>query len=206
MKYFSVCILSFCFFSNPLFSQTIDHWETVVFADDIWKYRVGDSEPPSDWYETNFDDSNWAEGQGGIGYADGDDNTTIQNTISIYMRMDFDIVDITQLELALFHADYDDGFIAYLNGVEITRANMNGDFPAFDAITPDDREAQMYDGGLPVPFTLSKDKINQCLQNGNNTLAIQVHNRGINSSDLSSLFFFALFFLLDIVLYYLRTI
>lgn len=191
MKYFSICILSLCFFSNQIFSQTIDHWETVVLADDIWKYQVGNSEPPSDWFETNFDDANWDEGQGGIGYGDGDDNTTIQNTITLYMRMDFDIVDISQLEIGLFHADYDDGFIAYLNGVEIARANMDGDFPAFDAITPIDREAQMYNGGLPVPFTLSKDKINQCLQNGNNTLAIQVHNRGINSSDLSSLFFFS---------------
>lgn len=191
MKYISLCIFSICFFTNQLFSQTIDHWETVVFAEDIWKYRVGDSEPPSDWYETSFDDSNWEEGQGGIGYSDGDDNTIIQSTISLYMRKDFDIVDISHLEMALFHADYDDGFIAYLNGVEIARANINGDFPPFDAITPTDREAQMYDGGLPVPFTLSKDKINQCLQNGNNTLAIQVHNRGINSSDLSSLFFFS---------------
>jgi hypothetical protein len=191
MKYFSFCILFICFFSNQLFSQTIDHWETAVFADDIWKYRIGDSEPPSDWFEANFDDSSWNEGQGGIGYSDGDDNTTIQNTLSLYLRMDFDIVDISHLEMALFHADYDDGFIAYLNGVEIARANMDGDFPAFDAITPTDREAQMYSGGLPVSFTLSKDKINQCLQNGNNTLAIQVHNRGINSSDLSSLFFFS---------------
>ncbi len=191
MKYISFCFLFLCFFTNQLFSQAIDHWETVVFAEDIWKYRVGDSEPPSDWFETNFDDSNWDEGQGGIGYGDGDDNTNIQSTISIYMRKDFDIVDISHLEMALFHADYDDGFIAYLNGVEIARANMEGDFPAFNATTPTQREAQMYDGGLPVPFTLSKDKIIQCLQNGNNTLAIQVHNRGINSSDLSSLFFFS---------------
>lgn len=191
MKYISLCFFVICFFSNHLFSQTIDHWETIVFAEDIWKYRVGNSEPPSDWFETNFDDSTWDEGQGGIGYGDGDDNTNIQNTISLYMRKDFDIVDISHLEMALFHADYDDGFIAYLNGVEIARANMNGDFPSFDAITPVDREAQMYDGGLPVPFTLSKDKINQYLQNGNNTLAIQVHNRDINSSDLSSLFFFS---------------
>lgn len=191
MKYFSLCIFSICFFSIQLFSQTIDHWETIVFAEDVWKYRVGDSEPPSNWYETSFDDANWDEGQGGIGYNDGDDNTIIQNTLSLYLRKDFDIVDISHLEMALFHADYDDGFIAYLNGVEIARANMDGDFPPYYMTTPDDREAQMYNGGLPVSFTLSKDKINQCLQNGNNTLAIQVHNRSLFSSDLSSLFFFS---------------
>lgn len=191
MKYFIISIFLTCFCFNYSFSQTIDHWETIVFADDVWKYRIGNSEPPSDWYEPNFDDSNWDEGQGGIGYGDGDDNTNIPNTISLYMRKDFEIIDISHLELALLHADYDDGFIAYLNGVEIARANIDGDFPTFDANTPTDREAQMYDGGLPISFTLSKDKINQCLQNGNNTLAIQVHNRGINSSDLSSIFFFS---------------
>ena len=32
---------------NTLFGQ--DHWETAVFADDIWRYIVPDSEPPSNW-------------------------------------------------------------------------------------------------------------------------------------------------------------
>lgn len=179
------------FFSQKSQSQNIDHWETIIFSDDNWKYRLGNTEPPGNWYASNFNDSNWFEGQGGFGYADGDDNTVIGPTQSIYLRKNFEIIEVDDLELALLHADYDDAFIAYLNGVEIARANIEGSFPPHDAPTITDREAQMYQGGLPEFNFLSKSKINQCLQNGNNTLAIQVHNVGINSSDMSSLFFFS---------------
>jgi len=181
------------FFSNNSFSQNIDHWETAILADDNWKYRIGNSEPPSDWYLSYFDDSNWQEAQGGIGYGDGDDNTTIPSTTSLYLRKNFDIVDIDHLEFGLLHADFDDGFIAYLNGVEIARFNMEGDFPPYNSTTPDFHEAQVYQGGSPNFFLINKNKITQCLQSGsNNTLAIQVHNESFSSSDLTSNFHFSL--------------
>lgn len=187
--FFIIFLLFAC--SQKSQSQNIDHWETIVFAEDNWKYRIGNAEPPSDWYTSNFDDSSWAEGQGGFGYADDDDNTVIAPTNSIYLRKSFNIVELADLEMAILHADFDDAFIAYLNGVEIGRSNIEGDFPPFDATTPTDREAQLYQGGLPIPFTLDKNKINQCLQNGNNTLAIQVQNISIFSSDMSAIFFFS---------------
>jgi hypothetical protein len=74
-------------------STQVDHWETVVFADDIWSYRIGSSEPPNDWMQAGFDDGNWATGPGGFGYGDDDDNTIIDPTLSLYIRTDFDIVD-----------------------------------------------------------------------------------------------------------------
>lgn len=184
-------LITILFLSSNLFSQTIDHWETIVFADDNWKYRIGDSEPPSNWYTSTFNDSSWSEDQGGLGYGDGDDNTIIPAANSLYLRRTFEVIDISKLEMAILHADFDDAFIAYLNGVEIGRANINGTFPAYDAPTITDREAQIYLGGLPLPYTLNKDKINQCLQNGNNTLAIQIQNRNIGSSDMSAIFFFS---------------
>ena len=90
---------------------------------------------------------------------------------------------------AFFHADYDDGFIAYLNGVEIGRANMEGNFPAHNASAITFREALLYQGGLPESYFLDEQKIAQCLKEGNNTLAIQLHNFGTTSSDMSGLFF-----------------
>ncbi|MGB0839266.1 MAG: hypothetical protein ACPGXL_03945, partial [Chitinophagales bacterium] len=38
---------------------TIDHWETAVYADDIWYYRLGNVLPPTDWNTNDFDESNW---------------------------------------------------------------------------------------------------------------------------------------------------
>ena len=66
----------FLIFITPLtlYSQNINHWETVVFEDNIWKYFEGIYEPDSNWRSLSFDDSSWQQGQGGIGYGDGDDN------------------------------------------------------------------------------------------------------------------------------------
>ena len=47
----------------------------------------------------------------------------------------------------------------------------------------------MYQGGNPDGFLLSKNKLEQYLKPGNNTLAIQVHNYTPTSSDMSARFF-----------------
>ncbi|MBK9456976.1 MAG: lamin tail domain-containing protein [Bacteroidetes bacterium] len=54
----------------------IDHWETAIFDDDIWEYKNGTSEPPSNWNDVSFA-GGWATGPGGFGIGDGDDNTII---------------------------------------------------------------------------------------------------------------------------------
>ena len=141
MKKQLITFIFLCFLQNIIAQPNIDHWETVVFAEDIWKFRLGSSEPPSDWWTEGFNDSNWLQGQGGFGYADDDDNTVIPQTTSVYIRREFDLATISNLGAAFFHADYDDGFIAYLNGVEIGRANMEGNFPAHNASAITFREA-----------------------------------------------------------------
>ena len=70
-------------------TSKIDHWESLVLAEHNWNYFLGNSEPPVDWNETNFDDSSWLSGLGGFGYADGDDNTVINPIASIYIRREF---------------------------------------------------------------------------------------------------------------------
>ncbi|SVA21185.1 uncharacterized protein METZ01_LOCUS74039, partial [marine metagenome] len=62
------------------------HWETAIYAEDTWYYFVGTIAPPANWYSLDFDQNNWSSGQGGFGYADGDDNTTIPNTLSVFFR------------------------------------------------------------------------------------------------------------------------
>lgn len=178
---------------NSATAQEVDHWETVVFAEDDWHYRLGYSEPPSNWMEAQFNESVWSVSMGGFGYGDGDDNTLISSGSfqSIYIRRKFDLIDIDEIEQAILHADYDDGFVAYLNGVEIARDNMDGSFPAYNANTITDHEAQLYQGNQPTPFAMSKEKVVQFLQTGSNILAIQIHNVDFYSSDFSSNFFFS---------------
>ena len=61
-------IFLFVIIFQALFSQ--DHWETAVFANDIWRYIVPNSEPSANWKDQSFDDSNWNEGEGGFGYGE----------------------------------------------------------------------------------------------------------------------------------------
>ena len=168
------------------------HWETAIYAGDLWSYFEGNVEPPGDWKMIPFDDSSWKQGNGGIGYGDGDDTTIIGTTMSLYIRRSFEIVDKSKLILGVLHADYDDGFIAYLNGVEIARSDNLGNpgtFVPYNQGTGYDHEARMYAGGLPEIFVVNSSMLDEILVNGQNVLALQVHNVNITSSDFSSIFF-----------------
>ena len=169
-----------------------NHWESIVKANDVWKYWSGNNPQPADyanWNTLNYNDQNWASGQGGIGYGDNDDNTTIAATPSILMRREFSVSDVDDITHLLFHADYDDGFIAYLNGVEIMRSDNISSSPAYNEFTSWDKEAVLYAGGIPEHILMDADEAAELLQNGNNVLAIRVHNRAANSSDMTSNFF-----------------
>ncbi len=169
-----------------------DHWETAVYAADEWAYLIPESELPSDWNTIGFDDSGWSTGPGGFGYGDEDDGTEIEPALSVYMRRNFTVTNMDDLISAFLHADYDDGFVAYLNGTEIGRSNNLGDpgtFVPYDVTTSTDHEAQLYWGGYPEAYTLDSQQLASLLTAGENVLAVQAHNVGITSSDMSSNFF-----------------
>ena len=110
-----------------------------------------------DWNSINFNDSVWAEGQGGFGYGDQDDGTIIDQTISVYFRKTFTVYELSKLSNAVINADYDDGYVVYLNGYEVGRSyNLPepGTFVAFDQTTSYDHEASMYAGGYPESIHL----------------------------------------------------
>ena len=181
---FIVLLVAFIASAAPINAQTIDHWESVVLAGDMWRYFVGASEPPANWRQTNFDDAAWEQGRGGFGYGDDDDQTTIPQTLSLYVRIKFDIKDLATIGDVVFHMDYDDAFIAYINDAEIARsAGLTEAHPPFDRSSTTNHEAQMYQGGLPTGYNLSPN----VLVKGQNVLAIQVHNAGSNSSDMSAI-------------------
>ena len=190
---FIITVLFSLVLFNSGFTQSVHHWETIVYAADTWRYFIGTSEPQTDWYTRGFVDTLWAEGPGGIGYGDGDDLTEIGSTMSIYMRIRFTLLDTAVISNAVLNMDYDDAFVAYLNDVEIARSNigMPGDHPAFNQASTGHHEATMYQGGSPEYFYLTRQQISDVLMPGDNVLAVQVHNENITSSDLSSIPFFS---------------
>ena len=157
---------------------------TLVNEGDSWSYLVPSSPVETSWVNTNYDDSAWLQGISGFGYGDDDDSTQIEvGTGSVFARTSFNISSTGNIDAVWFDIDYDDAFVAYLNGIEIARSNMLGARPSFDARPTSDREAVMYQSGRPQRFDLNDYA--SILTDGENVLSVQVHNISASSSDLT---------------------
>jgi hypothetical protein len=93
---------------------------------------------------------------------------------------------------ALFHIDYDDGYIAYLNGEEFSRRNMGAPNTQvyYNETTTGLHEAEIYSGGFPEEISIDLNEFP--FVSGDNTLAVEVHNYNTSSSDLSCIPFLTL--------------
>lgn len=95
-----------------------------------WRFFRGTTEPSPEWQSLAFDDSSWESGLLPLGVGAGSPETVLADMpggySTVYLRRAFNVPDrlaVTQLALI---ADHSDGFIAYLNGVEIARRNAAG--------------------------------------------------------------------------------
>ncbi len=164
-------------------SSDVDHWETALYEGDQWHYFIGNTPAPADWKSIGFNAGSWPQGQGGFGYGDGDDATIVPNgTTSVYYRRTFTVADPAQLLAAVLSMDYDDGFVAYLNGQEIARSSNIAGTPTNTTLANPEREAS---GLPPEAYPIDKASLAALLVPGTNVLAVEIHNNLINSSDMS---------------------
>ncbi len=169
-----------------------DHWESTGYTEyvqvlplgDTWKYLDGATAYPSNWNQTTFDDSSWSSGQAQLGYGDGDENTVISyggngsSKIPTYLfRKTINITDVDQLENLQLGLVADDGGIVYINGQEVFRNNMNSVTASFS-----DYAAGTVRGENSV---VSTDLDASVLVEGENVIAVEVHQASGTSSDVS---------------------
>ena len=159
-------------------------FRTLINRGDEFKYILPTSDVLSSWNTLNFNDTNWLSGNSGFGYGDGDDQTLIPNgSLSIYIRKKFVINDKSNVGSIILDVDYDDAFVAYINGVEIGRKNIGGNPPSFDAVPFTDHESAIYKGGSPDRITISD--IDDIINEGENIFSVQAHNISNTSSDFT---------------------
>lgn len=160
-------------------------WETAILPNSVFRYVVPDAKVPNEWASLGFNDSHWQEGSAGFGFGDDDDQTIIPDgSIAVFIRSSFSIADTSAILGAILHVDYDDGFIAYLNGKVIARSNVNEN-ATWNTYANDNREAEMYNGSMPQTFSVDVNYLKSILVEGENIFAIQVHNVSNTSSDMS---------------------
>ncbi len=169
----------------PSFSQSIEHWETIIRVGDSCRYKVPDRDIGTEWPQKNFDDSDWELGQSGFGYGDGDDNTLIPvGSQSVYMRFEFNVQNKSDIADLYLDMDFDAGFVAYLNGTEVARDNVE-DPITWNMELEYFREAIMYTGVNPERWEIGKF-IASDLDSGKNVLAVEVHSYRANSNDFTA--------------------
>jgi len=102
-----------------------NYWNTIVDRGAIFSYRANETAPPLDWHLPSFDDSTWPTGPTGMGNEDGDDNTILPQCMSASLRHRFTVENLAETSLLVMHVDFDDAFIAWINGQEIIRENLS---------------------------------------------------------------------------------
>ncbi len=134
--------------------------------------RLGVGEP---WYGTSFDDSSWNTGQGPLGYGVAGLNTTIDTggARSFYVRKTFTATaaDAASTDDLVLSLNFDDGVVVYLNGKEVLRKSLGA--PGL-CIAHDHFAYNIHDYGADENYSLGQTS--DLIHEGENTLAIQVHN------------------------------
>jgi hypothetical protein len=172
---------------------------TLVRSSDTWRYHKGTNSPASGW-QTNADaalDSSWASGAGGFGFAADNPNETSQcQTVlndmfnlysTLYIRRAFNVTTTPNAtQRLLLTVDWDDGFVAYLDGAELARFNAPGDVgvePEYSAIATAAHESSNGSPDPQPPMTVDLGPVGNRLPPGPHVLAVLGLNRATNSTD-----------------------
>jgi hypothetical protein len=96
---------------------------------------------------------------------------------TLFLRRRFEVADPAAVKRLELEVDYDDGFIAWINGRPAAAANVPDGDPGHDAKALGDHESGTYEA-----FDAGAGR--EALVAGDNCLAVQVFNRAPTSSDL----------------------
>ena len=139
------------------------------------------------WFAKSFNDSAWRLGTGSVGFEhEAGYETLLQIDVgpemynvngSCYIRIPFTLANAKFSSLML-KVRYDDGFIAYLNGVEVARRNFTGD-PQWNSVA----SGTQADDAAQAQTTIDISNHVGLLTPGANLLALHGLNTPVNSPD-----------------------
>ena len=155
-----------------------------VFVDfnSQWSYFKGTSEPTRPntlWIEPNFNDLGWPKGNAPFQYGESAGGTDLSDMLNNYttffMRKEFTVENVDLIDQFKIFANYDDGFVLWINGKMILKRNAPNDF-AYDQTAFNNHESGEIESYI---FTAN----NAELINGRNVIAIQGFNIISTSTD-----------------------
>ncbi|MGO4349729.1 fibronectin type III domain-containing protein, partial [Paenibacillus sp. MCAF9] len=182
---------------SPVAAASATEPVTLLPGNSVWKYYDKGINQGTVWRST-YDDSAWSSGSAPLGYKDsgaiisatgfGALKTIVdygtnksKKPPTTYFRTNLNVdknsVDHYGQLLATFAID--DGAVVYVNGVEVVRLGMPTGEVSYETLAASNKDLPVVypDVDLTIPLKAA-------LKDGNNELAVEVHQQSAGSSDL----------------------
>jgi hypothetical protein len=161
--------------------------ETVfVPTRDLWWVSPTAGDRGTSWRVPGYDPSTqpgWTNARGPLGYGESYVNVIPYGSdpnnkpVTVYFLRTFTVSDPTKVASLRLDANYDDGFVVYINGQEAARASMPAGPVSYATLSPGHEANNRYE-------TFDLSTATATLRAGTNTLAVEVHQASPSSSDL----------------------
>lgn len=175
---------------NPTPTSTVDvktEYQTLVALQSAWRYDQSGSDQGTNWIKVGFDDSTWSNGLALFGVEPDAQQYPIPfstpwsistTKFTFYLRTRFNFTGLkTGVRLVSTNL-LDDGAVYYLNGRLAAARRMNIT-SAYDYKT-------RANAGTPIEGAYEVFDLNpDALVNGDNVLAVEVHQASPNSTDIA---------------------
>jgi hypothetical protein len=165
--------------------------DTLIPNGANWSWRKGTNEvsnPITAWRTNGFNAAAWSVGTAPFHYgtnSSGGDDTLFTGTIltdmsgsyrGIFLRRTFVITNVAEIASVQMTANFDDGFVAWINGLEVARTNVLSQptylTNATTSIEPSRTNTFVVSAAPPGYLVV-----------GTNTLAVQAFNQSLTGSD-----------------------
>jgi hypothetical protein len=162
----------------------------LVPAGSVWHYLDDGSDPGPEWTKPGFDDRGWRSGPAELGYGDAAEGrpeatpldfgpSPTNKFITTFFRHRFEVPAKFRCLSASLRLLRDDGAVVFLDGREVERSNMPDGAIGYRTLASssvsEPEEARFEDEALDPAW----------LTPGSHVLAVEVHQAGVTSSDLS---------------------
>lgn len=175
-------IAAIFFFSHFLQSQTA---VTILPSNSVWKYLANGTNQGTTWRNTSFNDASWSSGAAQLGYGDGDEATVVPfgpsataKYITTYFRKTVNVSGVATLSSISLKVKRDDGIVVYINGTQRYRNNMPTGTISYTTLAS---TTASNDGNTWNSTTIP----NTAFVEGNNIIAVEIHQRSASDSDIS---------------------
>ncbi len=179
-------------FGGTGWNFTLDPLTVLVPSNSMWRFLKGTAEassPTNAWRLTGFNDSAWSNAPAPFFYGDPYSNGLAAFTLlsdmqsnyaTIYLRTEFTVAGAAAITNLYLNAQSDDGFIAWINGVEVQRYNVAAGEIGYSGLATTQSPEPNNRGAAYTNFVITN--ASAFLVNGTNLLTVHALNQSLAGS------------------------